>query len=134
MYRFQSNYAGNGNGFEIVYNAFNFTCNGHYYNQSGILTSPLYPNAYPTADCVYLISQPDGKFVNISILNFDIDCQGVNSASDFLEMRDGDSEDSPLMGRFCGEKVEAPACIQTTQNHLRIRRVLRHHGLHSHLF
>ena len=64
----------NGNGFKIEYKAINFTCGGNFYNQSGILTSPLYPNQYPTADCVYLISQPNGTYVNISFLTMDIEC------------------------------------------------------------
>ena len=121
IYRFRSNYGENGNGFEIEYKAFHFTCGGNFYNQSGMLTSPLYPNAYPKADCVYLISQPTGAYVNISFLTMDIDCQETNSASDFIEMRDGDSEDSPLMGRFCGDRGKVPSFMQTTQNHLRIR-------------
>ena len=116
MYRFKSNHAGNGNGFEIEYGPFNLRCGGNYSNKSGILTSPLYPDAYPTADCVYLISQPNGTLVNISFLTFDVNCH-----EDFLEVRDGNSEDSPLMGKYCGEKDQIPAYMQTTQHHLRIR-------------
>ena len=40
---------------------------------------------------------------------------------DYIEMRDGDSEDSPLMGRFCGDRSKVPSSMQTTQNHLRLR-------------
>ena len=41
--------------------------------------------------------------------------------SDYLEMRDGISEDSALMGRFCGNNSNIPAFLQTTQNYLRLR-------------
>ena len=49
----------------------------------------------------------------------DIDCNGL--PSDYIEMKDGDSEYSPLMGRFCGNGSNIPKSMQTTQNHLRIR-------------
>ena len=121
MLRFKSNYDGNGNGFEIEYKAFNFTCGGNYSNQSGVISSPLHPNPYPTADCVYLISQPTGTYVNISFLTMDIDCQETNSESDFLEIRDGESENSPVIRKLCGNGSNVPAFISTTQNHMRIR-------------
>ena len=115
MLRFKSNYAGNGNGFEIEYEAFNFTCGGIYSNQSGVINSPLYPSPYPTADCVYLISQPTGSYVNISFLTMDIDC-----LSDFLEIRDGES-DSLLISKLCGDGSNVPAFITTSQNYMYIR-------------
>ena len=111
----------NEKGFQIEYKTMDlFTaCGGTYSNASGIL-SPSYPNEYPElADCVYLISQPNGTYVNISFITMDIYCQGTSS--DYIEMRDGNSEDSPLMIRFCGKEGDLPAFMQTTQNHLRIR-------------
>ena len=71
------------------------------------------------AGCIYLISLPNGTYVNITILSMDIDCQGT--PSDFIELRDGNSEDSPLMGQFCGNGTHIPAFMHTTQNNLRIR-------------
>ena len=71
--------------------------------------------------CVYLISQPNGTFVNISFLYMDIDCQGLTTlTSDYLELRDGKTNESPLMGRFCGNGTNTPDVMQTTQNNLRI--------------
>ena len=124
-FRFISDDWGNGRGFQIQYNTLQlFTkCGGFYSNSSGVLSSPSYPNEYPEmAECVYLITQPSGTYVNISFLSVDVDCQEIYSRSDFIEMRDGNSEDSPLMeGRFCGNVSIVPDCIMTTQNHLRIR-------------
>ena len=91
-------------------------CGGIYSNSSGILTSPSYPKPYQhMADCVYLISWPNGEFVNVSFLTMDIDCQ------DYIEMRDGNTENSPLMGRVCGGRSNIPDFIITTQNKLRLR-------------
>ena len=109
-------------GFQIEYKANEpFTeCGGPTLNSSGVLYSPLHPNPYPElAECVYLISQPNGTYVNMSFLSMDIDCQGT--PSDYIEMRDGNYEDSPLMVKFCGNGSYVPDFMQTTQNHLRIR-------------
>ena len=40
---------------------------------------------------------------------------------DFIEIRDGNSEDSPLMGKFCGNHGNVPAFMTTSQNHMAIR-------------
>ena len=112
----------NRKGFHIEYKALKqFTaCGGYYSNASGVLASPSHPNPYPDlAGCVYLITQPNGSYVNISFLSMDIDCQGT--PSDYIEMRDGNSEDSQLIARLCGNGSNIPNFIQTSQNHLRIR-------------
>ena len=121
-FRFHSESTNNGPGFHIMYSILElFTaCGGTYSNASGVLSSPEYPNQYPKlAGCVYLISQPNGTYVNMSFITIDIDCQGT--PSDYIEMRDGNSEDSPLMRRFCGNGSNVPDFMQTTQNHLRLR-------------
>ena len=121
-FRFHSDDKGNRPGFRIEYNALELstTCGGSYSNASGILSSPSYPNPYPVlADCVYLISQPNGTYINISFLTLEIDCQG--STSDFIEMRDGNKEESPLIGQFCRNSSDLPDFITTTHNYLRIR-------------
>ena len=97
-------------------------CGGNYLNSSGILSSPLYPLPYPhMADCVYLISQTSGIYIGASILDMDIACPATGSLTDSIEMRDGISELSPLMGIFCGNISKVPTFMKTTQNHLRIR-------------
>ena len=101
----------------------NFTdCGGTYTNASGILVSPLHPKPYPhLAHCIYLISQPNGTYVNVSFITMDIVCQERHSTSDYIEMRDGNSKDSPLMGRFCGNGSNIFAFMISTKPHLRLR-------------
>ena len=127
--RFHSDHFVERSGFQIEYTSLElFTeCGGNYSNTSGILTSPSYPNPYPLlADCVYLINLPIETYVNISFINLDISCSAAGSAisaatSDYIELRDGNSEEAPVMGRFCGNTTYVPALFQTTQNFLRIR-------------
>ena len=117
--RFNFDKENTGNGFQMEYNAVPFftACGGNFSNSSGIITSPSYPNPYPhMADCDFLVSQPNGTYVNISVADLDINCQG-----DYLEMRDGKYEDAPLMGKFCGNNSNVPAIMQTTQNFFRVR-------------
>ena len=99
-------------------------CGGDFTTPNGRFTSPSYPNPYPQFEnCIYLISQPKGVYINISFISMDIICHiddGV-IVGDFIEIRDGNSEDSALMGIFCGNISDVPAFMQTTQNFLRIR-------------
>ena len=113
---------GSKQGFLVEYKVLQLftSCGGNYSNSAGVLTSPSHPNAYPyQVECVYLISQPNGTLINASFIFMDINCQGTQS--DFIEMRDGNSENSPLMGRFCGNGSSFPDFMQTNQNHLRLR-------------
>ena len=129
FFRFFSNFIGIGHGFLLEYQRLHGTpqvtyrigaCGGSFTTPKGIITSPSYPRNYSdNADCIYTISQPGGAYLSLSFLSMDIDCQGT--PSDYIELRDGDSEGSPLMGSFCGDRSNAPAVMQTTQNHLRIR-------------
>ena len=41
--------------------------------------------------------------------------------TDYLEMRDGASAESPVMMRHCGNGAKIPSTMQTTQNFLWIR-------------
>ena len=97
-FRFFSDQSVNEQGFQIEFNALDmFTdCGESFSKSSGVLTSPFYPNPYRgLEECVYLISQPNGIFINISFNTIDINCQGT--PPDYIEVRDGGSDYSPLM-------------------------------------
>ena len=96
-------------------------CGGNYTNAAGILTSPSYPNLNQyMADCVYLISQPSGTFINFTLINMDIDCGVFSPTEGYLELRDGNSANSPLIGKLCGSN-SIPALKQTSHNYIRAR-------------
>ena len=64
-------------------------------------------------------------YVNLTILMFDtydIDCETTifsDEGYDYLEIRDGNSEKSPLIGRFCGNNI--PSSLHSTSNYMWIR-------------
>ena len=90
-------------------------------NETGTITSPLYPNPYPNnAECNYFISQPNGTFINLTVEAFDIEAH-YSCSSDFLEIRDGFSHESPVIGAFCGSNI--PISFQSTDNYMRLRYV-----------
>lgn len=93
-------------------------CGGIFDTQNGVLSSPSYPDTYPgSKDCVYTISQPVGNVIVLKFASFDIYGYGYNCAyGDSLEVRDGISNDSPLLGRLCRREIPVP--IQTSQNKL----------------
>ena len=64
-----------------------------------------------------------GKPINHAEPNFrsDFDIEGTfgdHCMFDYIEMRDGDNENSTLIGRFCGDQSLAPELITSTFNYL----------------
>ena len=93
-------------------------CGGSFTTPQGIFTSPSYPENYPdNADCIYTISQPTGTVILLNFLSMDIDDGGYSACNlDYLEIRDGPSVDSTVLGKLCGNEIPDP--IQSSQNHL----------------
>ena len=79
--------------------------------QNGILTSPSYPEDYPNnEDCVYIITQPNYTPFKLNFLSMDIDeCTQSSCSSqcpwDYIDIRDGQSESSPLLKQLCGNNT-----------------------------
>ena len=103
-----------GRGFSADY----YTSCGGYYNQNGsILTSPGFPGEYNhNVDCIYNVVAPDD---NVITLTFDLmDIEGINNDGDnlcyfdYVEIRDGNSGESPLLAKVCGDQTPNP--VQST--------------------
>ena len=94
-------------------------CGGSYNATNGVIKSPSYPDRYPdNADCVYIISLQIGTLINLSTEIFDVE-DDSQCSYDWLEIRDGSLEDSPIIGKFCGTNM--PSSIQSTQNNMWMR-------------
>ena len=94
-------------------------CGGVSDSLNGTFTSPSYPNSYADSmNCVYTISQLSGMFMKLTIEEFEIE-DSSDCSWDSLEIRDGSSEDSQVIGKFCGSNI--PTTLHTTQNNIWIR-------------
>ncbi|KAJ8389047.1 hypothetical protein AAFF_G00124440 [Aldrovandia affinis] len=113
--RFKSDSSVSRAGFRAMYEA---GCGGTLFG-SGQIRSPFHPNSYPhDKTCEWVINQPAGYVVTLNFLTFDI--EGSSGCRyDYVEVRDGSSVSSPLIGRYCGSTV--PALVQSTQGSMFIR-------------
>ncbi|KAK5640278.1 hypothetical protein RI129_011089 [Pyrocoelia pectoralis] len=99
-------------GFRLKYET---VCGGIYMESTGVIESPGYPNKYSEDQvCVYEIVQPLGTSISLSFLDFDIEV-AQSGCFDYLEIRDGDSENSTLVGQYCGNR---PPDVQSSHNYL----------------
>ena len=94
-----------------------------YSAPNGILNSPNYPVPYTEdVNCTYTITQPNGTIIILEVVTFDLEhswSATCKDSQDNLEIRDGSTKESPLIGRFCSNNI--PASMESTQNNMWIR-------------
>ena len=94
-------------------------CGGDIIAGKGFLQSPNYPDEYtPNKECVWRITVPNNYQVALKFQSFEIENHD-NCVYDYLEVRDGYSANSSLIGKFCGHKV--PEDIRSVTNYLYIK-------------
>ncbi|KAM4028087.1 cubilin isoform 1-T1 [Anomaloglossus baeobatrachus] len=107
-------------GFSANYVSLNasMACSATYTEATGVFSSPNYPNGYPTQrECVYIISAEANMQIKLNFTNFSLESSS-DCANDFVEIRDGGYETSPLLGRFCNER---PPVIISHSNKLWVK-------------
>ncbi|XP_044861504.1 bone morphogenetic protein 1 isoform X4 [Mauremys mutica] len=110
-FRSSSNWVGKG--FFAVYEAI---CGGEMKKDNGHIQSPNYPDEYrPNKVCTWKITISEGFHVGLTFQSFEIE-RHDSCAYDYLEIRDGSSESSSLIGRYCG--YDKPDDIKSTSNKL----------------
>ncbi|KAI8771823.1 bone morphogenetic protein 1 [Biomphalaria glabrata] len=108
--------SGLGNGFEAQYEAI---CGGDIVKDEGFLSSPNYPEDYrPMKACVWKITVSEGLSVALKFQSFEIENHD-DCLYDYLEVRDGQTESSPLIGKYCGFKI--PEDIRSTGRHMYVK-------------
>ncbi|KAK2886327.1 cubilin [Channa argus] len=101
-------------GFRAVYTV---ACGGTL-SGTGQIRSPYHPNPYPhNKVCEWVINQPESYIVTLNFLSFDV--EGGSCSFDFVEVRDGSTSSSPLLGKYCG--VMIPPRLQSTQKSMYIK-------------
>ncbi|XP_017846556.1 dorsal-ventral patterning protein tolloid isoform X3 [Drosophila busckii] len=85
---------------------FDVVCGGNLSvdDSEGRLESPNYPLDYlPNKECLWKISVPKGFQVALKFQSFEVENHD-SCVYDYVEVRDGDAQDAPLIGVFCGYK------------------------------
>ncbi|EGW02057.1 Cubilin [Cricetulus griseus] len=106
-------------GFSIKYEAFNASsvCLQDYTDNSGTLTSPNFPkNYFNNLDCTYRITVGFNQQIALNFTSFMLENKVGKNCIDFVEIRDGGYETSPLLGRYCGSVL--PPLIISHSNKL----------------
>ncbi|RWS11455.1 cubilin-like protein, partial [Dinothrombium tinctorium] len=80
-------------------------CGGTYTRESGFIRSPNFPADYSgSRSCTWIIKAQEGHKISLDVRTFEIE-PGPTCNFDFLEIRNGQYYDSPLVGKFCGTTI-----------------------------
>ncbi|PWA15041.1 hypothetical protein CCH79_00008738 [Gambusia affinis] len=81
---------------------------------SGTVLSPDYPEGYGNnMNCVWLIQSDPGSRIHLAFNDFDLE-----APYDSLTVKDGETNDAPVIGRFSG--AESPSHLTSNTNTLRL--------------
>jgi len=79
------------------------------------IISPGYPQKYPNnVDKTWYIKLPVGNKVSLSFIDFDVENENTCSY-DSLTIYDGNSADSPELGKYCGTSSSVPSNIVSSK-------------------
>ncbi|XP_050336908.1 cubilin homolog [Bactrocera neohumeralis] len=92
-------------------------CGGNFTARYGVLKTPSWPSNYDDSmDCTWVISAPLGHKIELVVQNFSVETTSEICNDDYLEIRNGKSSTSPLIGKFCGSTI--PARLPSFTNYL----------------
>ncbi|XP_068160694.1 cubilin [Antennarius striatus] len=109
-------------GFSATYISINATtdCGGTFTAPTGSFSSPNYPNYYPNhRDCIFIIMMPVNMQILLNFTTFELEGSPPSCSFDFVEIRDGGYETSPLIGKFCA--TQRPPVLVSHSNYLWVR-------------
>lgn len=118
-FKFNSDGSRTDKGFNLIYTevAGQQGCGGVFNSHSGTLSSPNFPNPYSSnEDCIWII-QP-GHALILTFNNIDLPGESP-CTTDYVEIRDGSTPTSPLIGQYCGQIT--PPQIISNENSLWIK-------------
>eukprot|EP00058_Branchiostoma_floridae_P010033 XP_002595521.1 hypothetical protein BRAFLDRAFT_69073 [Branchiostoma floridae] len=89
-------------------------CGADWTDLTGAILSPNFPNVYQfSRTCFYTITAPSGYIIALTV-----DVFSTEPNFDFLEIRDGGSSSSTMIGRYSGDGLSPNDVIQSTSNQL----------------
>ncbi|XP_011500246.1 PREDICTED: cubilin-like, partial [Ceratosolen solmsi marchali] len=96
-----------------------YNCGGHYFAEMGYIRSPNYPKKYPkNKECIWIIEAQNKYLISLNFGSFDLE-NSTKCSNDYLEIRSGSQDNSPLLGKFCGIKVENEITSMTNQIYIK---------------
>ncbi|XP_013388746.1 cubilin-like [Lingula anatina] len=99
-------------GYRATYSA--MECGGVYTAPQGTIRTPQHPvNYHHNANCTWSITVQPDRVVELKFNIFDIETHS-SCNYDYVDVRDGNSLTSPLIGRFCSNVIPEP--VRTTGN------------------
>ena len=105
---FKSDWSNEYQGFQLKYEV---VCGGQFSEPSGIISSPYYPNSYPSSrTCIYEIVQSPEKGIVLTIVDMEIEPSiGGSCDYDALFIFDGDDDNSTLLDTLCRDAGSVPS-------------------------
>lgn len=92
------------------------SCTYQINSPSGEISSPNYPDYYPSKkECAWLFTTTPGHRIKLLFDEFELEPH-QECAYDHIVVYDGDTNESPTLGRFCGSKVPHP--VQASANRM----------------
>uniref|UniRef100_A0A665V841 Cubilin n=1 Tax=Echeneis naucrates TaxID=173247 RepID=A0A665V841_ECHNA len=93
-------------------------CGGFQTGEEGVLSSPNYPNSYPSPSrCAWLLEAPEGHTISLTFAYFNLELHST-CGWDSLTIFNGGSPGSPIIGQYCG--TTSPGTIQSGSNKLAV--------------
>ncbi|KAL0113327.1 hypothetical protein PUN28_012468 [Cardiocondyla obscurior] len=108
-------------GFVVTYIFMDMTkvCGGHYSKPNGVIRSPNYPEYYPNKrDCVWVIEAENRHRIILTVDHFSLESH-VSCGFDYLEIRNGGYNSSPLIGKYCGTNIPTEIPSQSHQMYIK---------------
>ncbi|MED6263559.1 hypothetical protein CHARACLAT_005772, partial [Characodon lateralis] len=110
-------------------------CGDSFTSPTGTFTSPSYPHYYPNSrDCIFKIIVQLNMQILLNFTSFELEGYPPSCNFDFVEIRDGGYETSPLIDKFCGG--QRPPVLVSHSNRLWIRfhsdATITHRGFVAH--
>ncbi|XP_067127393.1 protein tolkin-like [Centruroides vittatus] len=94
------------------------SCTHQINSPIGEISSPNYPDFYPSKkECAWLFTATPGHRIKIIFDEFELEPH-QECAYDHIVVYDGDSNEAPTLGRFCGSKVPHPVLASSNRMYM----------------
>jgi len=106
--------------FKATYSIIENSCGGILTSFTGILSSPHFPEPYPSnIECIWTIKATQGFNLEISFKNLSL-VESKHCNEDYLEFRD-ENENGKLLGTYCGNKMPEEPLILSQRIWIKFR-------------